>query len=78
MIRYKPKKINIFVAMAKKGFNQTLLSETSGLDRSSISNFLNGKRNPSPTSANKIAEALDTDIEELFEIEVSPEEVNSV
>lgn len=70
MIKYHPKKIKIFVAMAKKGFNQTDLSETAELNKSTLSLFLNGKRTISPTSARKIADALDSDLEELFEIEI--------
>lgn len=74
MIKYHPKKINILVAMARKGFNQKALSEHSGLDPSTLSTFLNGKRDISPTSAKKIAIALDAEIDELFEIQINQKE----
>lgn len=80
MIKYHPKKIKILIAMAEKGCNQTDLSKAAGLNTSTISNFLNGKRTISPASASKIAEALEKNINELFEFEInsSKEEVTSL
>lgn len=64
------------VAMAYKGFNQTSLSKVVGLNQSTLSNFLNGKRGISPRSAKKIADALDKDIEDIFEIEIKGTDAN--
>lgn len=69
MIKCYPKKIKILTAMAQKGFNQKSLADAAQLNTSTISLFLNGKRNISPTSARKIAEALDSELEELFEFQ---------
>ncbi|MGN4127238.1 helix-turn-helix domain-containing protein [Lysinibacillus sphaericus] len=74
MIRYKPKKINILISMAKKGFNQKELSNQSKLDPSTLSTFFNGKRNISPGGAKKIADALDSNVDELFDIEIEQSE----
>jgi len=70
LIKYYPKKTAILVAMAKNGLNQRSLSSASGLNASTISNFLNEKHSPSPNSARKIADALDVNIDEIFEIRV--------
>ncbi|MGA3678232.1 helix-turn-helix transcriptional regulator [Lysinibacillus agricola] len=72
MIKYHPKKTSIFIAMAKKGFNQKGLCIEAGVNPSTLSNFLNYKKSISPRSATKIAIALDTEIEELFDIEINP------
>lgn len=77
MIKYHPKKIKILVAMAKKGFNQRVLSEKTGLNPSTVSNFLNGRYSISPKSAVKISEALGSELEELFEFEIKESEVAS-
>ncbi len=70
MIKYHLKKTAILVAMARKGLNQSSLSSASGLNASTISNFLNEKHSPSPNSARKIADALNVNIDEIFEIKV--------
>lgn len=70
MIKYRPNKPVFFIAMAKKGFTQKKLSAVSGLNPSTISLFLNNKRLISTNSAKKIADALECDIESLFEIQI--------
>ncbi|MEK5100930.1 helix-turn-helix transcriptional regulator [Cytobacillus sp. FSL M8-0252] len=70
MIKYRPKKIKILIAMAEKGFNQKSLSEAAGLNQSTLSNFLNGRYGISTRSAKKIADTLDRELGDLFEIEI--------
>ncbi|QFF98779.1 XRE family transcriptional regulator [Psychrobacillus glaciei] len=77
MISYTPKKINIYVQMAKKGLNQKTLSKKSKVHPSTISNFMNDRYCISPTTATKLAEILESKIEDLFEIQINPKEVSS-
>lgn len=76
MISYTPKKRNIYVQMAKRGFNQRTLSMKSNIHPSTISNFMNGRYYISPTTATKLAEALGSEIEYLFEIQINQMVVN--
>lgn len=76
MIKYQPKRFEVLVAMARKGLNQKELSVRSDLNPSTLSTFLNGKRDISPTSARKIADVLDADIKDLFEIHINQKAVN--
>jgi plasmid maintenance system antidote protein VapI len=62
--------------MAKKGFNQKTLSRKSKVHPSTISNFLNERFCISPSTATKLAETLDSKIEDLFEIQINKKEVN--
>lgn len=75
MIKYKPKKRQIFIAMAQKGFTQKKLSEKASLNSSTISIYLNNKRFITPKSALKIANALGCSIEDLFEFEINRKEL---
>lgn len=75
MIKYHPKKVEILVAMAQKGFNQSSLSYETGLNKSTLSLFFNRKRKIAAPTAKKIAEALDKELNEIFEIEVEGQEV---
>ena len=77
MISYTPKKRNIYVQMAKKGLNQKTLSRESKVHPSTISNFMNERYCISPTTATKLAETLDSKIEDLFEIQINHKEVLS-
>lgn len=77
MFKYRPRKNKILVAMAKKGFNQKTLSETANLNPSTVSIFLNKRRSVSPTSARKIADALDCDINKIFEVEINDNKTES-
>lgn len=49
-----------------KKYSQEKLAELSGLDRNYISLIENGKANPSITYLKQISEALDVDLNELF------------
>ena len=73
MIKYYPKERQIKIAMAKKGFNQRDLSKVTRFNPSTISNFLTGRYNISPSGSRRVAKALDCEIEEIFEIEVDGE-----
>ena len=70
MIKYIPNRVKILVAMAHKGFNQKTLSEKVGLNPSTLSNFFNGRYDISPVSAQKIAKALDSEMNEIFNIQI--------
>ncbi|GEM01937.1 DNA-binding transcriptional regulator, XRE family [Halolactibacillus halophilus] len=78
VIKYQPKRINILVAMARKGLNQKELGVRAKVNKATISLFLNEKRNRSitPKTANKIAEALECDVLELFDYQIK--EVNKM
>ncbi|WP_180956492.1 helix-turn-helix domain-containing protein [Bacillus canaveralius] len=77
MIKYHPRKFKILVAMAQKGFNQKSLSDAADVNPATLSRFLNGKLSISPNSARKISDALDSELEEIFEIEIKESEVES-
>ncbi|MRB12218.1 helix-turn-helix transcriptional regulator [Bacillus thuringiensis serovar fukuokaensis] len=62
--------IKIRLAIAKTGRSLRGFSETIGISHSYLSQILNGKHNPSPTIANKIASGLQAEIEEFFLIKV--------
>lgn len=70
LIKYLPKKTEILVAMAKKGLNQRSLCEKAGINKATLSLFMNGKRTISATTAKKIAETLESEVEELFEFQI--------
>lgn len=57
---------NVRVAREKKGWSQDRLSEKSELHRTYISGIERGVRNPTIQIAQKIAIALDVDIQNLF------------
>lgn len=51
--------------MKRRGFNQVLLSEYTGISRATISNYINAKNTPTLIHMRKIAHALDCTIGEL-------------
>ncbi|MBK9495483.1 MAG: helix-turn-helix transcriptional regulator [Xanthomonadales bacterium] len=57
---------NVRLVREKKGWSQDRLSEESGLHRTYISGIERGVRNPTIEIVQKIAVALDVDIQELF------------
>lgn len=61
------KKINIL--LIKNGFNKKAFAEKTNLSTSSISLILNGSRNPSPPVAKRIAEVLNVEFDEIFNID---------
>lgn len=54
--------------MARKGWNQKRLSEKAMISQAGISKILNHKIPISANNALKIAQALDIEIDDLFEI----------
>lgn len=60
-------------AMFLKGFNLSDLSKETGVGVSYLSSIINSKKIPSPKLAKKIADALDVEIEDIFEFEVKEE-----
>ncbi|PTJ28479.1 helix-turn-helix domain-containing protein [Staphylococcus simulans] len=57
-------------AMFIKGLNLSDLSRETEVGISYLSQIVNGKKVPSPKLAKKIAEALDVEIEDIFEFEL--------
>lgn len=53
-------------ARIKKGFSTRALGDTAGLNPGTINRVENGKRSPSPKTANKICVALGRELEDLF------------
>lgn len=52
--------------IAKRGKNIRQFSEEIGISPSYMSLVINGRRNPSPKTANKIAQGLDLDVKDVF------------
>lgn len=57
------------VARAKKDLTQAALAEKTGVSRQAINNIEKGNFNPSTLLALKMAQVLETPVEELFELE---------
>lgn len=57
-------------AMFIKGINLSELSRETEVGISYLSQIVNGKKVPSPKLAKKIANALDVEIEDIFEFEL--------
>ena len=53
-------------ARKRKGFTQERLAELLGCKKSTISNWENGYSTPSLTDAFRVAELLESDVNELF------------
>jgi transcriptional regulator with XRE-family HTH domain len=53
---------------AERGLTQEIFATDSGIDRGYISGVERGVRNPSATVLAKIADALDADVAELFDL----------
>lgn len=51
-----------------KGFSQQAFGKHIGISQPYTVQLLKGKRNPSPQTAKKIADALDVEFDELFTI----------
>ena len=68
IIKYSAKKRELLVALAEKCYTQSKLSEVTNLDKSTISTFINNKRNVSGNTVKKIAEALDREVNEITHI----------
>lgn len=63
----KIRESNLLIAMAKKCINFTELAERSGVSRATLSYIKNGKT-CKPDVAGKIAEALEVDVGEIFDV----------
>lgn len=57
-------------AMFIKGFSLTDLAKEIGVGVSYLSQIVNGKKKPSPKLAKKIADALEVEVEDIFEFEL--------
>lgn len=59
--------INIWKIRTEKEITLTTLARKTGISRSALSNYENGKRYPTLNQLEKIAIALDTTITKLYE-----------
>lgn len=57
-------------AMFLKGFNLSDLSNKAEVSATYLSQIVNGKKVPSPKLAKKIADALEVEVEDIFEFEL--------
>jgi transcriptional regulator with XRE-family HTH domain len=55
--------------LMKKGYSFRSFAKLAGMSSAHISYIVNGKRNPNPATAKKIAEALEMDFDDIFFIE---------
>lgn len=69
----KSRKINFKIALVKNGFSIVELAKRLEIDQSYTNLIVNGKRNPSPKLAKRIADTLGVEIEEIFTIESKKE-----
>lgn len=69
----KINKSEVKVTMFKKGLDLNSLSRKLEVDVSYLSLIINGKRNPSPKLAKRIAETLGVEITDIFTIETNKE-----
>jgi DNA-binding XRE family transcriptional regulator len=56
-------------SIMKKGLTRRGFGKAIGLSHSTITQLLNGSRNPSPPTARKIVEFLESDFDEIFFID---------
>lgn len=61
----------IRILLVTRGLSITSLAEKTKHNSSYINQIVNGKRSPSPTLAKKIADALDVEITDIFEVKES-------
>ena len=61
--------INIWKARTEKGISLMELSRRTGISKSALNNYENGKRQPNLLQLELIAKALDTSISNLYESE---------
>lgn len=62
-----PMEIKIWEARSKKGISLAELSKRTGISKSALNNYENGKRIPDMKQMEKMAIALDTTISNLYE-----------
>ena len=58
------------------GGNQKAFAERTGLNRGSVSQYVNGKETPSPENAKKIASAFNIDFEWIMGFDIIPDGVS--
>ncbi|PTH57677.1 helix-turn-helix domain-containing protein [Staphylococcus agnetis] len=68
MFKVYVKRNDLKKAMFIKGLNLSTLAIKAELSSTYLSQIVNGKKTPSPKLAKKIADALDVEIEDVFEI----------
>ena len=71
MIIISPRCNAIREARIRKGLSTRALGESAGLNAGTINRVENGKRSPSPKTANKICVALGRELDDLFELKES-------
>ncbi|KFE41948.1 helix-turn-helix transcriptional regulator [Staphylococcus agnetis] len=68
MFKVYVKRNDLKKAMFIKGLNLSTLAIKAEVSSTYLSQIINGKKTPSPKLAKKIADALDVEIEDVFEI----------
>ncbi|WP_408894649.1 helix-turn-helix transcriptional regulator [Paenibacillus taichungensis] len=58
------------------GFNKTDFGRELGMSQPSVTQIINGDRNPSPRTAKRICEVLECEWSKLFEIVKTPQDVS--
>lgn len=61
-------KIQIDMLLIKKGHSKRSFARSFGFSEATIIQVCNGTRNPSPKTAKAIADALEVDFDDIFEI----------
>lgn len=62
----KKEEVDIKLLIAKKGISQKEFADEIGISNSYLSLLINGKKNPSPSTAGKIASGLMVNVEDIF------------
>ncbi|PPA70183.1 helix-turn-helix domain-containing protein [Jeotgalibacillus proteolyticus] len=62
----KIKQGSVRLLIAKKGMSHRDFAKSIGISHSYLSQLVNGKRKPSPSTAGKIALGLNVDLSEIF------------
>lgn len=63
----KINKTKLIMAMANACSTIGELSDHSGISRTALNTFINGKGNPKPATIGKVAKALNINVEDLIE-----------
>lgn len=71
MLIISPRCNEIRQARIRGGFSTRALGSTAGLNAGTINQVENGKRSPTPSTANKICVALGRELDDLFELKES-------
>ncbi|PAL08895.1 transcriptional regulator [Staphylococcus hominis] len=69
-MKVESKTVNFKIALFKKGFSISNFAKSLEINISYANQIVNGKKKPSPELAKKMAQILNVDIADIFNIEV--------